>query len=291
MGKVQLYSFKILGVIVFLMFSCKISKVKSTGQTAFNPEIGVCTDVANADKLSIHGYTYIEEGVSSLLMPLKSDEEFNVKLEQVRKSPIPIIACNGFIPGNLKSVGPNAAHDKILQYVEVAFRRAQMVGVNIIVFGSGGSRSIPEGFPKEEALKQFIELCKAIGPLAAKYNVTVVLEPLNTSEVNFIHSVIEGGQIVEEVAHPNFMLLADIYHMLKENEGPESILKYKHLIKHVHVAELQGRAIPGTHMEDLKPYYAALKEIGYQGRISIEGRWENMEVQAGKAIGVMREQF
>ncbi|HMP30645.1 MAG TPA: sugar phosphate isomerase/epimerase family protein, partial [Saprospiraceae bacterium] len=253
--------------------------------------IGVCTNANNATILAPHGYSYIEEGVSNLLMPLKSDEEFNEKLILVRQGPLPVIACNGFIPGNLKSVGPNADHTKILAYVETTFRRAQMVGVGIIVFGSGGSRSIPEGFSREEARNQFIQLCKAIGPLAQRYNVTVVLEPLNKSEVNFINSVVEGGQIVEEVAHPNFMLLADIYHMLKEGEGPESITKYQHLIKHVHVAEHQDRAVPGTFDEDLSPFYAALQKVGYQGMISIEGRWADMEQQAEKAIKVMKSQF
>jgi sugar phosphate isomerase/epimerase len=284
----------ILNLVRFILFGLLIivvGKGFSTEMDNFKPELGVCTSLTNAEMLSTHGFSFIEESVGNFLMPLKSEEEFNEKLELALQLPIPVRACNSFIPGNLKSVGPNAVHDEILQYVETAFRRARMAGIEIIVFGSGGSRLIPEGFSREEARRQFIELGKAIGPVAARYNIVVALEPLNSSEVNFINSVLEGGAIVEEIDHPNFLLLADIYHMLKEKEGPESILKYGHLIKHVHVAEHEGRAAPGTHNEDLSEYYKALKQVGYKGRISIEGRWEDMGLQAPKAIKTIRQQL
>ncbi len=235
--------FVFYGLIVLIMlsfFSCSSSKPDT-----FLTEIGVCTSVSNADTLAAHGYTYIEESVGGFLMPDKSEAEFNQKLQQAQNAAIPVKACNSFIPGRLKSVGPEAVHPEILKYMETAFRRAQKADVEYIVFGSGGSRSIPEGFPHEEARRQFITLCTQMAPIAAKYDVVVVLEPLNTKECNFINSVEEGGKIVEEVNHPNFRLLADIYHMLMDNEGPESIEKYGHLIQHTHIAEKEGRAAPG----------------------------------------------
>jgi sugar phosphate isomerase/epimerase len=253
-------------------------------------EIGVCTGYTNGAILVQHGYSYIEESVGRFLMPDKSDEEFNAVLEQAKNSVPPVKACNGFIPGSLKSVGPEAVHPQILEYMETAFRRAQKAGVEHIVFGSGGSRSIPDGFSKEEARSQFVGLCSAMAPIAARYNVIVVLEPLNTREVNFINSVAEGAGIVEEVNHPNFRLLADIYHMMMEDESPEDIITYGHLIKHVHIAEKEGRAAPGTHGEDFRPYFSALKEIGYPGRISVECRWEDLESQAESVITAIKQQ-
>ena len=241
--------------------------------------------------LAALGYTFIEESVGNLLVPAKSEEEFKEIYSKAKQSPLPIRACNSFIPGSMKSVGPNAVHPEILVYMETALRRAQRIGVEYIVFGSGGSRSIPEGFPREEARAQFIDLLRNMAPIAAKYNVVVVLEPLNQRETNFINSVSEGGEIVEEVGHPNFRLLADIYHMMMDDEGPESIIKYGHLIHHTHIAEKEGRAAPGTHNEDFTAYFEALKKIGYKGMMAIECRWENMETQAGKALQTMRKQL
>ncbi|WP_372949885.1 sugar phosphate isomerase/epimerase family protein [Mariniphaga sp.] len=276
---------------IFLMAVLTFFSCNSPKPDTFLSEIGVCTSVSNADMLATQGYTYVEESVGGFLMPAKSEEEFNEILQQAQNAAIPVKACNSFIPGSLKSVGPEAVHPEILEYMEIAFRRAQKAGVEYIVFGSGGSRAVPEGFSKEEALRQFTDLCSQMAPIAARYDVVVVLEPLNKKECNLINSVLEGGVIVEEVNHPNFRLLADIYHMMMDGEGPESIEKYGHLIEHTHIAEKEGRAAPGTHNEDFTAYFKALKEVGYEGKMSIECRWEDLETEAPTAIQAMKNQL
>lgn len=255
------------------------------------PRMGICTRYSNAEMLQQAGYSYVEEGVGKFLIPDKSDEEFSAILDDASRYSLPVEACNGFIPSSMKSVGPDAVHVHILQYMETAFKRAQQAGVEIIVFGSGGSRNIPEGFSRSEARRQFIDLCKQMAPIAKKYGVTVVLEPLNSKECNFINSVAEGGEIVKAVNHPNFRLLADIYHMKMDNENPENIVKYGKLIKHVHIAEKQDRAVPGTYNEDFWPYFDALRKIDYKGRISIEAQWKDMQTQAPIAIETIKKQF
>lgn len=257
----------------------------------FNPRLGVCISLKSARVLSQMGYSYIEEGVRGFLVPDKGDEEFIKNLDLVKQAKLPVEVCNSFLPGSMKSVGPNAVSDELLKFAETAFSRAQQAGVEIIVFGSGGSRAIPEGFSREEARKQFIGLCKQMAPVAGKYKVTIVLEPLNSGECNFINSVAEGGEIVKEVGHPAFKLLADLYHMKVDEEGPENILKYGQLIRHVHIAEKEGRSAPGTNGEDFTPYFRALKEIRYKGRISIECKWQNMELQAINALGIIKGQL
>lgn len=276
-------------VLIFLLFF--FSVCSSENNDAFLSEIGVCTSIDNAGMLKDCGYSYVEETVGHFLMPLKSDEEFAIMLQKAETSPLKVKACNSFIPGNMKSVGPDAVHQKILKYMETAFRRAQKAGIEYIVFGSGVSRNIPDDFPREDARIQFIGLCKSMAEIASKYNVVVVLEPLNVTECNFINSVAEGGEIVREVDHPNFRLLADIYHMLMENESPENILKYGVFIKHIHIAEKKDRAAPGTNHEDFTSYFEALKKISYKGSISVECRWEDMETQARMAINSIIDQI
>ncbi len=275
-------------VLVFTMSFTACTPSKSDFKSI---QIGICTNFSNGEKMQQYGYKYIEESVSRLLIPTKSEEEFNKLLEEAANSPLPVKACNGFIPGNLKSVGPDAIHEEILQFAETAFQRAQRAGVEFIVFGSGGSRSVPDGFSREKARIQFIELGKKMAPIAQAYNVTIVLEPLCSTECNFINSVEEGGEIVHEINHPNFRLLADLYHMKMDDEGAESIVKYGKLIKHIHIAEKQDRAVPGTYNEDFRPYFNALKKIGYKGKISIEARWKDFDSQIPVAIKTINTQI
>ena len=253
--------------------------------------IGICTNLANGEKMRRHGYAYVEEGVSRFLVPTRPEEEFEKIRDESANSPLPVKVCNSFIPGNLKSVGNEIHHQDILVFAETAFRRAQQAGVEIIVFGSGGSRSIPEGFPREKARTQFIELGKKLASMAKKHNIIIVLEPLNTRECNFINSVSEGGEIVKEINHHHFMLLADLYHMKMEDESPDNIVKYGKLIRHVHIAEKQDRAVPGTYKEDFRPYFNALKKMGYAGKISIEARWRDFDTQMPAAMETIKGQL
>ena len=96
-------------------------------------------------------------------------------------------------------------------------------------------------------------------------------------------------KIVKKVGHPNIQCLADIYHMLQENEGPEAIVRGAKYIKHCHVAEKTDRAAPGTNGEDLTPYYDALNKIGYKGGLSIECKWTDFDKQLAPALANLKK--
>jgi sugar phosphate isomerase/epimerase len=257
----------------------------------FLERIGISTTITNNKILEAAGYSFIEEYVRGFLVPEEPESIFGQKLELLKTSKLPVEACNSFLPGNMKCVGPAPAHEEILKFGETSFSRARLAGIKTIVFGSGGARTIPEGFSGVEAKQQFISLCKQLAPVANKYNVVISLEPLNTRECNFINSLAEGAEIVKAVNHESFRLLADVYHMLMENESPSEIIKYGDLIFHTHIAEKTGRSAPGVHNEDFTPYFRALKQANYQGRMSIECSWNNIEQQASGALSVMRSQI
>lgn len=239
----------------------------------FSPKLGVCTSVNNHDLVSKAGFDYIEEGTGRFLVPDKPEEDFLANLRILENSSIPVLACNGFLPGKLKSTGPEIHHDEILDYAETAFRRASLAGVRYIVFGSSGSRNYPEGFDREKAIKQFTSLLKKMGPLAAKYNIIVVIEPLRKEESNLVNRVEEAYIIALEVNHPNIKVLGDIYHMVQENETPESLIEARQILSHMHIAEKNRRTAPGLAGDNFIPYLEALKKAGYKGGISIEGNW------------------
>jgi sugar phosphate isomerase/epimerase len=279
----------IAGSAFYLRPFSSLGVVSEAGK--FLERIGISTGISNNAILAAAGYSFVEENVRGFLVPAEPESVFEQKLLLLKTSKLPVEASNSFLPGNLKCVGPAPLHEEILKFGETAFRRAQMTGMKTIVFGSGGARAIPEGFSREEAKQQFIFLCKQLAPVAKKYNVVISLEPLNTKECNFINSVAEGGDIVKAVNHENFRLLADLYHMLMENESPFNITKYGDLLYHTHIAEKTGRSAPGVNNEDFTPYFKALKDVRYEGRMSIECNWKNLEEQASGALSFMRDQI
>ncbi len=264
----------------------------SSGVAAgFAPKIGICASVANAAMAKAAGCDYIEEGVRGFLVPDRPEPEFRDKLGLLEGSPLPVLACNSFLPESLRSVGPGARHDEIIAFAGTAFQRAREAGVKTIVFGSSGSRNIPDGFARDDARRQFVVLLRRMGPLAREHGIVVAIEPLNRGESNFINSVSEGAGIVREVDDPGIRLLADIYHMLCEDEGAGSIVAAGPLLVHCHIAEENGRTPPGVHGEDFTPYLDALRRIGYQGGISFEGRWTDIAKELPVAVKTLEAQI
>ncbi len=253
---------------------------------------GICSGPDREGKLKSAGFEYVEGGVGGTLIPDKPDSDFAPKLEAIKNSQIPMHACNGFIPARLKLTGPDADHEKALEYAETACRRGEQAGINFIVLGSGGARKIPDGFDHDKGREQFISFCRKLGERIHDLKLTVVLEPLQKQETNLLNRVDEGIKFVDDINHPRIQLLADFYHMMREDEGPDSIRKAGARIRHCHIAELEKRMAPGTKGEDLSGFFKALHDINYQGGISCECGWpkEDREAAWRKAVVTMRQQ-
>lgn len=259
--------------------------------TAFSLPLGVCTSYDKAELLKRLGYSFVEESVGRFLIPDVGDSQYTQNVATLKKEAFPVRSYIYFFPGKLKSVGPDLHHEAILERAELALRRAKECGSKNIVFGSGGSRAIPDGFDRDKAKAQHIALCQKMAPIAEKYGVTLAIEPLNRGETNFINSLADGVEIIRAVNNPWFRLQCDIYHMLKEDEKPEEIVKYGQYIAHCHLAEKQSRTAPGVKGDDFRPYFRALKQINYQGGLSLECNWTNFDQEIARGIEVVRQQL
>ncbi|MEO7991462.1 MAG: sugar phosphate isomerase/epimerase family protein [Chryseolinea sp.] len=273
------------------LFSVAIASLHAQSKTAV-PEIGVVNDIENDSLLHAFGYRYVVESTNKILSPRKvSDQQFTDQLQIIKKLRVPLFATNLFIPGDLKVVGPNVNEQAVLTYVEIVLQRAQEANLKMIIWGSGGSRGVPEGFDRAKAKDQFISIAKKIATLAEKHNITLALENLNRTECNFINSVTEALEIVKAVDHKNLRLCIDLYHMAKEGESPDVIATTKKYVLYCEVAEKENRTPPGVHGDDFTPYFTALKKINYAGKIVIECRWENIATQGSSAYQALRNQL
>lgn len=252
--------------------------------------LGIC-GTGHAEAAKAAGLDYLEANVTGFLMPENSDEEFAANKALAATITPPIYSANGFFPGDIKIVGPEADIERAVKYSRTALRRASEIGIKILVLGSSGSRSIPEGFSREKARKQFIDFLKRIAPDAEKNGVIVAIEPLQTEETNFINTVPEGAQIARETGSEYIAVIADLFHMARMKEPPEDIINSADKLVHCHIAEVEERTAPGVKGDDFTPYLKALKSIKYDGRMSFECSWQDIDTQLPKAIQTMREQI
>jgi sugar phosphate isomerase/epimerase len=234
-------------------------------------KFGICTSIENAALAQQAGFDFIECTVTSLM-----NDNFNEVKNRYDESPIPIEACNVFLPGDLQLTGEKVDADRIAQYVDEAMARVKQIGAKVIVFGSGGARSFPTNFSREKAEEQLIQFLHIVADHAEVYGITVVIEPLNKKESNIINSVPEAVDLAKRIERPSIRVLADFYHMDQENENLENIILAKDFIHHIHVADT-GRLAPGTGSYPYTTFVNTVKQANYQGRISIECGWNDLE--------------
>ena len=253
--------------------------------------IGYCVGLKGLEVAKAAGFGYVELGVTEIVA--LSDAEFDAAAEQVKKVGIPTPNANLFLPATFRLTGPDAVSpDEQMGYVRKAFPRLQRLGVRILCFGSGGARRVPDGFSKEDAFAQLVAFGKRIAPEARAHGITIVIEPLRRQETNIINTTAEGLALVQAVNDPNFELLVDFFHLASEKEDPAIILEARDHIRHLHMANPHGRVFPQQWEEyDYAPFFANLRQIGYAGRMSIEGSSKDVPGEAPRAIALLRRAF
>lgn len=237
------------------------------------PTFGICTAPENAPQVQAAGWDFVEGNVQQLFQG-ETDDAHWTAASKITSAPLPVPAANCLVPGHLKVTGPDADLGKLTAYMTNVLRRAGQCGTTTLVFGSGGARNVPEGFDRAKARDQILAFLNMAAPIAADHGVTIVAEHLNKKECNIINTVAEAMEYVRAVNHPNFQCLVDSWHLWLEEEPLTNLAAAMPWIKHVHLADKEGRVAPGqSGKADYVPFFRVLKQGQYDGRISVEAKF------------------
>jgi D-psicose/D-tagatose/L-ribulose 3-epimerase len=273
-------------VLVASGLSLPAAQPPATGKVA----VGYCTGLANLEAAKASGFDYVE--LSTTEIANLSDADFEAAAAKIKALGLPTPAANLFIPAAIKVTGPATNPEQQMAHVKKAFTRLARLGTEMVVFGSGGARRVPDGFSKDEAFKQLVDFGRRAAAEGRTHGITITIEPLRRQETNIINTAAEGLALVEAIDHPNFQLMIDFYHLASEQEDPAIVLRAKDRLRHLHVANPNERVFPAKWEEfDYGPFFAHLKKIGYDKRISVEGRTTDLAAQGPPAIALLRRAF
>ena len=231
-------------------------------------KFGFNTTIAQYPVAARCGADYLDILITDLVNA--SCEELSAFVKTVERTGVEIYSGVCLTPPNLRLTG-DIDLAAIRAYSRDAFARMAEVGVRIPVFGSAGSKSVPEGFPRERAWEQLYEVANIFADEAEKYGMTVVIEGLRRAVVNIVNTVDEAAAYTRHVGREGIKLLADFYHINENGESLSSLGAHRDILHHVHLCS-PARGMTGA--EDaafLRERFAALKGAGYTGRISFEG--------------------
>ncbi len=155
--------------------------------------------------------------------------------------------------------------------VDECFEYARALDVRRINSLSGRP---PEG-QADEAMRTLIDNLRFAADRFAEIDATVLVEPVNPTEVpGFLFNELEPAiETVAAVDRENVGLLFDFYHMAQtEASLSGAIRRAAGVTAHVQFADTPGRHEPGTGTIDFESALRTLKETGYDGCVSAEYR-------------------
>jgi sugar phosphate isomerase/epimerase len=250
-------------------------------------EFGCCIPSEHAKLAAEFGYDFVELRTGELF-PEGSTTDFMRTSRNIDASGIPALSFNFFLPPTIKIVGPEIDSERQRLYLETIAERGSSLGGQYFVLGSGRSRRIPEGYSREVAINQFHDFARMAGDIVGRHGMSIVLEHLNHSEANFMHTVKDGIEQMIAINHPQVFVLADFYHMIMENEPLFDVLLAGERLHHVHVCDA-GRGLPGTRGYNIWDFFSYLNSMGYDRAISVEAAFDHFAIDGPKVFQFLHE--
>jgi sugar phosphate isomerase/epimerase len=160
----------------------------------------------------------------------------------------------------------NAACERLKLLLEASAE----LGGGVLVLGSPRQRSTAPGQSKADALALFQECLSSLAHHAAECNSTILVEALDHSQCDVINTLAEAEKLISAIASPGVSGMFDFHNCADETAPWDTLIrKYSRVIKHIHINEWDGGP-PGSGDSDYAPSFRAIREIGFDGWMSME---------------------
>lgn len=172
-----------------------------------------------------------------------------------------------YVDDGLSLIDP-ATREEALRRLKGFIDAAQGLGAKVIVGCMRGN--VPEEGSAGESLRLLGEAMRSADGYAAQKGVTLLIEPINRYENNYLCSVYDAAALIRKHSLVSTGILADLFHMnIEERDPVGAIAEHISLISYVHAAD-SNRMYPGGGHTDFPAVLRALRSGGFSGEISAE---------------------
>ena len=130
-----------------------------------------------------------------------------------------------------------------------------------------------EVIPPEDQWEWGVAHTREIGEYAGEKGLEIALE-LEPFRLSLLNSIPAMARFVDEVNLPNVLANIDISHLVLADTSPADLAQLKGKATHVHISDCDGMVHgdlpPGRGVVKFAPYLQAIKELGFDGAVSLE---------------------
>jgi sugar phosphate isomerase/epimerase len=183
--------------------------------------------------------------------------------------PIVSVCC---VALGIADFNPSVRHfhlDRVLNYLDLCY---ELEAKNLLLV-LGEYIWQQEVIAPKDQWNWAVEQGRAIGDYAASLGLEVAIE-LEPFKLSLVNNVDKMAEYLDQVNHNSVKANLDISHLHLSHSSPASIHKLKGRIAHVHFSDCDGvkhgDLPPGRGVVDFVPYLTEVKNIGFEGVVSIE---------------------
>jgi D-psicose/D-tagatose/L-ribulose 3-epimerase len=227
----------------------------------------------------------IDRDLLRLLPSIKQHGFDGVELPLIRPAQVPVadirrslaenqLDCTfcSVLPQELSVIADDAAvRQKTRAHLADCVRTAAEAGATILA----GPLYSPVGYltgrrRTQDEWNWAVECYQALGSTLQSHGMTVAIEPLNRFETYFLNTAADAVKLAASIDHPNVGILFDTFHAnIEEKDVVAALRTVAPYLRHLHACE-NDRGTPGTGHTDWQGVFQAIRELRYDGWVTIE---------------------
>lgn len=199
------------------------------------------------------------------------------------------ITCSIIPPGTSLVTDDAAARSKALAHLRDIIKIAADLNSRVIAGPLYSPVSFKTGLRRTaDEWKRAVEAYQSVAAELERNDVTLAIEPLNRFETYFLNTSADAAKLFAEVNHPRVGVSYDTFHSNIEDKHFGNAIRGigKHL-KYVQVSE-NDRGTPGSGHVPWTDVLAALRDVGYDGWLTIESFAANLR-EFSAAVCIWRD--
>lgn len=154
-------------------------------------------------------------------------------------------------------------YQSFCQFIDLASDYGNLVNI-------GRTRGPIAGREYAYAESLFLDMAHKVADYAEKRGVTLILEPVNRYEIDFLNNLDQTSAMLRKIDRPSFQMMPDVFHMnIEDDHIGDSFIRNKEWVRYVHFADTNRHA-PGDGHMDWDEIFSALTTIGYDGWTTCE---------------------
>jgi sugar phosphate isomerase/epimerase len=241
------------------------------------------------------GYTGIEFAPFTIARSVYdiSAAKRNEIRDQAAKAGLEVVGLHwllAFTEGYYLTTPEEAVRRKTSEYFRELARLCRDLGGRILVLGSPKQRNLLPGVSHEQALHYAAAVIRDFVPTLQECGVTLAIEPLGPPDGDFLLTADSAVELIHLVDSPCCRLHLDVKAMATEGKPIVEIIRDNApLLAHFHANDPNRRG-PGMGAQDFAPILRVLREINYQGWVSVEvfDYAPGIEALAGDSIAYLQ---